>query len=53
MKYIKDYIKLYYSGDDPFWKIEDYIYSFLQDGEITEKEYESLIAWAEKWYEAQ
>jgi hypothetical protein len=53
LKYIREYIKLNYSGDDPFWKIDDYIYSFLKDGEITKTEYVSLIDWAEEWYKAQ
>ena len=50
IKYIKDYIRLNYSVDDPFWKIEDYIYSFLQDEEITETQYDNLITWAKEWY---
>ncbi len=47
MKYIKDYIKANMQ-DYPFWKIEEYICSFLQDGEITEVQYEKLIALAEE-----
>lgn len=52
MKEIKEYIKLYMSND-PLWKINEYIYSFLQDGEITESQCESLIAWAKDFHNCQ
>ena len=52
MKYIKDFIKANMQ-DYPFWKVEEYIYSFLQDGEITEKQYDLLYTWAEEWHKAQ
>lgn len=52
MKYIKDFIRTNMQ-DYPQWKIEEYIYSFLQDGEISEKQYDNLIAWAEEFCKTQ
>jgi hypothetical protein len=52
MREIKSYIKTYFANES-FERIDDYIYSFLQDRQITKFEYENLRAWAEKWHEIQ
>lgn len=31
--------------------IEDYLYTFLEDEEITEEQFERLVKWAEKFCE--
>lgn len=50
MREIKSYI-MNYMMDKSLSEIEDYICSFLQDGEITDNQCNALLEWAEKWCE--